>query len=43
MDLKVRKWQEAGEHYIMRSFITCTLDQTLLGRSNERGSDGRDM
>jgi hypothetical protein len=22
---QVRKWREAGEDYIMRSFITCTL------------------
>jgi hypothetical protein len=28
---KGRKWQEAGEHCIMRSFITCTLRQILLG------------
>jgi hypothetical protein len=26
-----RKWQEAGEDCIMRSFITCTLHQILLG------------
>jgi hypothetical protein len=25
------KWQEAGEDCIMRSFITCTLHQILLG------------
>jgi hypothetical protein len=24
MNLRGRKWQEAGENYIMRSFITCT-------------------
>jgi hypothetical protein len=26
-----RKWQEAVEDYIMRSFITCTLQEPLLG------------
>jgi hypothetical protein len=26
-----RKWWEAGEDCIMRSFITCTLHQILLG------------
>jgi hypothetical protein len=25
-----RKWWEAGEDYIMRSFITCTLHHILL-------------
>jgi hypothetical protein len=29
-----RKWREAGEDFIMRSFITCTLHQILLGSSN---------
>jgi hypothetical protein len=27
LDLRGRNWQEAGEDYIMRSFITCTLHQ----------------
>jgi hypothetical protein len=27
LDLRGRKWQEDGEDYIMRSFITCTLYQ----------------
>jgi hypothetical protein len=27
----LRKWQEAGEDSIMRSFITCTPYQILLG------------
>jgi hypothetical protein len=27
LDLMGRKWQEAGEDYIMKSFITCTLHQ----------------
>jgi hypothetical protein len=26
-----RKWQEAGEDCIMRSFVTCALHQMLLG------------
>jgi len=26
-----RKWREAGEDYVMRSFITCTLHEILLG------------
>jgi hypothetical protein len=25
LDLRGRKWREAGEDCIMRSFITCTL------------------
>jgi hypothetical protein len=32
-----RKWWEAGEDYIMKSFINCTLYQILLGSSNEEG------
>jgi hypothetical protein len=31
LDLRHRKWREAGEDYIMRSFITCTLLEILLG------------
>jgi hypothetical protein len=34
-----RKWLEAEEDYIMRSFITCTLHQILLGWSNQGGWD----
>jgi hypothetical protein len=30
-NLRGRKWQEAGEDFIMRSFITYTLHQILLG------------
>jgi hypothetical protein len=30
-NLRGRKWREAGEDCIMRSFITCTLHQILLG------------
>jgi hypothetical protein len=30
LELRGRKWEEAGEDYIIRSFITCTLDQILL-------------
>jgi hypothetical protein len=29
--LKRKKWWEAGEDFIMRSFITCTLHPILLG------------
>jgi hypothetical protein len=25
-----RRWQETGEDYVMRSFITCTPHQILL-------------
>jgi hypothetical protein len=32
----MRKWEEAEEDCIMSS-ITCTLHQTLLGWSNQRG------
>jgi hypothetical protein len=35
LDLRERKWQEAGEECIMRSFITCTLHQILLGWSDQ--------
>jgi len=31
LDLRERKWQEAGEDRIMRSFITCTLHQIVWG------------
>jgi hypothetical protein len=31
LDLKGRKLRETGEDCIRRSFITCTLHQTLLG------------
>jgi len=31
LDLRERKWQEAGEDFIMRSFITCTLHKVLSG------------
>jgi len=31
LDLRRRKWQEAGEDCMMRNFITCTLHQILLG------------
>jgi len=30
LDLRGRKWQEAEEDCIMRSFITCTLHQMFL-------------
>jgi hypothetical protein len=30
LHIRGRKWQEAGEDCIMRSFITCTLHQILL-------------
>jgi hypothetical protein len=31
LDLRGRKWQEAGEAFIMRIYITCKLHQMLLG------------
>jgi hypothetical protein len=31
LDLRGRKWREAGEDYIMRNFLTCTCHQILLG------------
>jgi hypothetical protein len=31
LDIRGRKWQEAGEDYIMRSFTTCMLHQILFG------------
>jgi len=30
LDLRGRKWCKTGEYCIMRSFITCTLNQILL-------------
>jgi hypothetical protein len=30
VDLRWRKWGEAGEDCIMRSFITCTLHQNIV-------------
>jgi len=33
LDLRGRKWQEAGEDCIMRSFIICTFHEVLVGRS----------
>jgi hypothetical protein len=30
LDLRGRKWQEAGEDCIMRSFVTCTLHKVLF-------------
>jgi hypothetical protein len=32
-----RKWQEAGEHSITRSFVTCTLHHILLVLSYQGG------
>jgi hypothetical protein len=32
LDLRRRKWQGAGENYIMRSTIICTLHQILVKR-----------
>jgi hypothetical protein len=31
LNLRGRKWQEAGQKCIMRSFITCALKQILSG------------
>jgi hypothetical protein len=42
LDQTGMQWQEAGKNYLMRSFIICSLDQILLGWSNQ-GWDGRDM
>jgi hypothetical protein len=35
LDLRGRKWREAGEDCIMKSFITFTLHQILLGWSHQ--------
>jgi hypothetical protein len=40
LDLRERKWQEAGEDCIMRSFITCTLHK-ILGYQNKEGEMDR--
>jgi len=36
LGLRGRKWRAVGEHYIMRSCITCTLHKILLQRLNQR-------
>jgi hypothetical protein len=33
LELRGKKWQEAEEDCVMRSFISCTLQQILLGRA----------
>jgi len=40
LNLSRRKEQEAGGNCIMRSFITCTLQQKLLTRLNQGGHNG---
>jgi hypothetical protein len=35
LDLRLKKWQEAGEYCVMRSIITCTIYQILSGKSNQ--------
>jgi hypothetical protein len=40
---KRKEVAEDGEDCIMRSFVTCTLHQILLGWSNEGECDGRGM
>jgi len=35
LDLRGRKWWEAGENCIRRSFIICALHQILLWWSNQ--------
>jgi hypothetical protein len=37
LDPRGRKWQEAGEHCIMRSFITCTLHKIFQIKEYEMG------
>jgi hypothetical protein len=37
---KRKKWWEIGIDCIMKSFITCTLHQILLGFSNQGSWDG---
>jgi hypothetical protein len=32
LDCGGKKWQETGEDYVMRSFITCLLHQIFLAR-----------
>jgi hypothetical protein len=41
LDRREMKWQEVGENYIMRSFITCTLRQVQLEWSSHGGWDGQ--
>jgi hypothetical protein len=36
MDLRERKWLEAEEEFIMRSFVTFTFHQILLGGKKSR-------
>jgi hypothetical protein len=37
LNLRGKKWREAGEDFIMRSFMTCTLHQILLASRNQGG------
>jgi hypothetical protein len=41
LDLRGRRWQEAGEDYITKSFMTCTLLQILLGDHVKEDGMGR--
>jgi hypothetical protein len=40
---KRKKWQDVGEVCIMKGFVTCSLHQILLGRSNHEGQDELSM
>jgi len=42
LDLRGRKYQEAGEDCIMKSFVNCIFHQ-ILGWSSQGGWDGRGM
>jgi len=41
LDLRKRRWREAGEDSKMGGFTTCTLHQIILGWSNEEGWNRR--
>jgi hypothetical protein len=43
LDLRGRKWREAGEDCILKTFIICTLHQILLRWSNKGKLDEWDM
>jgi len=40
LDLRGKKWREAGEHCIMRSFVTFILHQILCDQVEDNEMDG---
>jgi hypothetical protein len=40
LDLRGRKWQEAGEDCMTKNFVTCMLNHILGGKGKEVEMDG---